>query len=135
MNVAPPLTPMEQAILGGNFGIKPHPDGKPWPKCCGKPGDDSDLFGGCKCFVRKPPDKESRLDRVLAGDPSMKFPSGFRPTSEEEYQKIVAETKQCIAENGRFFCVHRSTDDGFHRECAGWAAKFHPTTENLDGTR
>lgn len=99
-----PVTIAEQEALGLTT-LLPHPDGKPWGKCCGEKGDKL-----CMCLMRKPKNDQSRFDLIM-GEPTL---SSFAKNS------LVP----VVAENGRFFCVHRKTDDGFHRECAGWAAKF-----------
>ncbi len=92
-----PATKAEQDGLGGVL-IKPHPDGKPWSKCCIGPADDG---LSCQCFMRKPRLNRSRHDGT--------------------FYNQMAPLK---AENGRFFCDHRRTEDGYHRECAGWYAKI-----------
>lgn len=111
-----PLTEAELEMMTG-FNANPHPDDKPWDKCCGTKQD-------CLCAMRKVPagDRifgnpisaaENRVDFMLRSDD---------PRSQVE----KGQMKNIMAENGRFFCVHRKTDDGYHRECAGWAAKYHP---------
>lgn len=96
---AKPLTDDERQILGG-YDIKPHPDGKPWSKCCTGPYDTETK---CRCFMKKPKRNKSRFDLGWA---------------DGELGIRLKNLKQ------RFFCVHRETDDGYHRECAGWAAKI-----------
>jgi len=100
---AKPLTDMERDVLVPNK-IFPHPDGKAWTKCCIGPRDGE----FCRCFVRKPKGRKSRLDEHIEGD------------SHASWTDIALKL---IAAKGRFFCVHRK-DDGYHRECAGWFAKF-----------
>src|SRR5688572_5935380 len=91
----------------------PHPDEKPWVKCCTSkapgtiyPSPDDDY--SCQCLMKKPRNGQSRFDAHLDETGKSKFSS----------------VEELIKENGRFFCCHRKTDDGFHRECAGWAAKI-----------
>lgn len=95
-----PITETESVCVG-NQPLNPHPDGKPWTKCCRSLEDNSIQ---CQCFMKKPPANKSRFQIFV------NFGSGI--------------IKGLMTEKGRFFCVHRSTDDGFHRECAGWAAKI-----------
>ena len=82
-------------------GVKPHPDGKPWDKCCSSE-DDTDYF--CQCLMRKPHARNSRYEENWKTDPAF---------------MALKDT------GGRFFCCHRKTEDGFNRECAGWHAKFN----------
>ena len=96
-------------VLSPERKIVPHPDGKAWDKCCNSAdhpppsgGVDLDTESSCMCFMRKPRRGTSRFEK-------------FRHCS---------DTKQVMAEKGRFMCPHRMTDDGYHRECAGWAARF-----------
>lgn len=98
-----PLTENEKDALLG-YSIIPHPDGNPWTKCCGTQGDIN-----CMCLVRKPKNGPSRLDYILD-----KFSLHF----------CKPMLSQLLADKARFFCCHRKTEDGFHRECAGWAAKI-----------
>jgi len=86
--------------------LDPHPDGLAWDDCC-----TSDPKGhNVECFCRKINGK-SRFD-MYGGKNQKAFQNG-----------------------GRFFCVHRRTPDGFHRECGGWASLIGhekikpPTTE------
>lgn len=83
----------------------PHPDGKPWAKCCTSLSDNQ---AACQCYMKKPEVGPSRHDAMMLADGRSYFSS----------------INSLLAEKGRFFCVHRTTDDGFHRECAGWAAKI-----------
>lgn len=92
-----PITETEREAVF-HTPLAPHPDGQPWRSCCRGKYDNEQ---SCQCFMRKPRNAQSRHDLIPYG--------------------IVADLKK---ENGRFFCVHRRTDDGFYRECAGWAAKF-----------
>lgn len=94
-----PVTAAELTSVAGHK-LQPHPDGKPWGKCCTSPQDNN---FECQCFMKKPANNSSRY---------------------EEMCKFNTDVVQLVAEKGRFFCVHRKTDDGFHRECAGWAAKI-----------
>lgn len=91
------LTKTEQQAVGFTQ-LAPHPDGQPWSKCCRGRNDNE---YGCQCFMKKPRNAPSRNDSFA--------------------YSCVRDLK---AEGGRFFCIHRETTDGFHRECAGWAAKF-----------
>jgi hypothetical protein len=101
-----PLTEAEKATVTGYQGpeVTPHPDGKPWDKCCGDKNtlNSAGHANSCQCFMRKPRNAPSRFSNLASFD----------------------SVKALIKESGRFFCCHRTTDDGFHRECAGWAAKF-----------
>ena len=107
---AKPLTPEESdpAHYGQDLP-QPHPDGKPWDKCCTSIIDSP---SGCQCLMKRPQFAgKSRFTEIMAG--------GFGGSNQgKKALQSVIDTK------GRFFCVHRKTDDGFHRECAGWAAKF-----------
>lgn len=98
---AKPVTEAEKNALRG-LPFNPHPDGKPWDKCCGTKQDEQ-----CMCLIRKPKNGLSRYDRIFT-----------------EWAFAVVGVKQSLAilqqEQGRFFCVHR-LDEGFNRECAGWA--------------
>lgn len=83
----------------------PHPDGKAWPKCCrGHVIDD------------KPP-----LDCAF-----IKNQNGGARLRVNDASRIMAYDGQCMAKvkNTPFICAHRSTDDGYHRVCAGWDACF-----------
>lgn len=100
-----PLTEIEIAI-GDPFKFNQHPDGMPWQKCC--KGNSDDKYQ-CQCFMRKPEKAQSRHDESI----------NLNGTS--NYHSV----DQLKAEDGRFYCCHRTTSDGFHRECAGWAAKMH----------
>lgn len=101
------LATLAEAEAANNFKLKPHPDGKPWIKCCAGP-ELSGREGSCQCLMRKAADGKSRYENSLNADGMSNFYS----------------LNRLRTEMGRFFCVHRSTDDGFHRECAGWAAKI-----------
>jgi hypothetical protein len=67
--------------------------------------------------MRKPPNGSSRFD-TFGGENS---PTNF----------------DVIAKGGRFMCCHRMTEDGYHRECGGWYAKYgrhrNKTTEKSNG--
>lgn len=97
--MAEPLTQAERDALGP-FIVKPHPDGKPWDKCCGNKGDTE-----CMCLMRKPRNNPSRFTWLIGS----------------QWNQSVVHLMQT---KGRFFCCHRTTKDGYNRECAGWAAKF-----------
>lgn len=103
-----PVTETERKVIGFLMTPTPHPDGKPWGKCCGEANDTD-----CMCLMRKPRNEPSRFNKILKGL--------YNPVDADGLARLAME-------NGRFFCMHRKTDDGFHRECAGWAAKFHPET-------
>ena len=105
MTVAPP-TRLEVSTLGylGN-NIISHPDGKAWTKCC--TGNADNLDQECQCFMKRPRGKRSRF---MGGGLFNWF----------EDKRLV----EMVEKKARFFCVHRKTDDGYHRECAGWFAKF-----------
>jgi len=105
MNDVTKLTYAENHINGAG-NARPHPDGKPWDKCCSSE-DDTDYF--CQCFMKKPRKGTSRYERDVNG---RKYGRGIWPLVE-----------RLENEGGRFFCIHRKTDDGYHRECAGWFAK------------
>jgi hypothetical protein len=103
-----PVTAKELNILSG-WMVNPHPDGQPWAKCCGTKG-----LTSCTCLTRKPIIGRSRLEGIIADGTHFQGP----PLAE------------ALKAGDRFFCVHRSTDDGFHRECAGWAKlKGKPNAE------
>jgi hypothetical protein len=102
---------------GEKYNLAPHPDGKPWTKCCkfDDPSDEGELH--CQCLTRKPSSFMSRLN-ILNG--KGRLPAQRTLTANG---RLLTFTEH--AANGeRFFCVHRKTDDGFHRECAGWAALY-----------
>lgn len=102
------LTKAEKSICYG-YQIKPHPDGKPWAKCCESgPGSIGlkDTDSSCQCFMRKPKIGPSRYEGSLMHGSS--------------HYSYVDELRD---EKGRFFCAH-CTDGEYHRECAGWAAKI-----------
>lgn len=103
-----PLTQAEIDVLAP-FTANPHPDGKPWDKCCGVKGDTE-----CMCFTRKPKNAPSRFDQVFKANMRFWWPS----------ENAIKTVKALLAENGRFMCCHRKTEDGYNRECAGWAAKL-----------
>lgn len=93
----------------GNFKLHPHPDGKPWAKCCNGTGETGpDTNSSCQCFMKKPRNRKSRFEGSKKSNGSSSFPG----------------IDDLIREKGRFFCCHRLTEDGYHRECAGWAAKI-----------
>ncbi len=96
------VTDAEQKVLPNNL-LNPHPDGKPWDKCC---GTKSELV--CMCLMRKPTQEISRYQAIIAY---------ARPGGNSSGDLLALEK-----EGGRFFCVHR-TDEGYNRECAGWSAK------------
>ena len=102
--------------LYGRDGIRPHPDGLAWARCCIGP-EKYNPMGHCQCVMAKSKYdyQTSRADRILSGAEG--WPSLTKALA------ALRDTK------GRFFCNHRKTDDGYHRECAGWAAKItkHPT--------
>lgn len=102
------LTKIEQDAIDP-FTVRPHPDGKPWDKCCGTKGDTA-----CMCFTRKPRNAPSRYDLVMKVDQRHWTPS----------DRAIETIKALLAQKGRFFCCHRKTADGYNRECAGWAAKL-----------
>lgn len=88
-------------IIAADYRVgKPHPDGKPWTKCCSSQNDGA---FECQCFVKKPTLGRARLDNFLNCD------------------SVVDDL---IKAKGRFFCVHRTTPGGYYRECAGWFAKY-----------
>lgn len=117
------LTKLERQILDNDgklaASIKPHPDGKAWDTCC-RVGDknstfnphDSDSSTTCQCFVRKPPHNISRYEQFLVGLHDRSCPG------------MKTNLMAAASIKARFFCCHRTTDDGYHRECAGWAAKI-----------
>lgn len=107
----------------GGYNTVPHPDGKAWGTCCrsGGPkdlaairvfkianGGERDTDTTCQCFMRKPPKGKSRFDSYRNNQGGSAFD----------------HVDQLIKEKGRFFCCHRLTVDGYHRECAGWAARI-----------
>lgn len=100
-----PITQAEEVGCLG-YDINAHPDGKPWTKCC-TGLDTSGRLNTCQCLMRKPPGGDSRYDASLDTSGSSLF----------------LGLDQLKAEKGRFFCTHRK-DGEYHRECAGWAAKF-----------
>lgn len=111
---AKPLTKAESEALM-NLPIVPHPDGKPWDKCCGTNEKPSEKHIGCLCMMRRPANEPSRFTQILQ-----------RAENDSRYEKASCKAlEHLIQENGRFMCFHRKTEDGFHRECAGWAAKFN----------
>lgn len=83
----------------------PHPDGKPWPKCCrGGKIDDKDV----DCAFIRTQDGGARLS--------------IHERSNRSYDGCgLGATK---VRDIPFMCAHRSTDDGYHRVCAGWDACF-----------
>lgn len=87
---------------GQTGALDPHPDGKAWPKCCKGMSD-----GLCCAFVPNqyggPRINKKAKRRYFEGDGEI----GGKPVSSIP-----------------FMCVHRSTDDGYHRVCAGWDACF-----------
>lgn len=91
----------KEEVAACHLSGEPHPDGQPWGKCCGTKKDTS-----CMCLMRKPRDEKSRGDVLMGMD------GGWRTLDD------------LIKTGGRFFCVHRTTTDGYYRECAGWAARF-----------
>lgn len=95
-------TEVEKQACG--YDVKPHPDGQPWTKCC-KANDDTTTC--CQCFMKKPKAAPSRYEK-------------HRSQTPHDYPSIDS----LEAEGGRFFCMHRLTEDGFNRECAGWFAKI-----------
>lgn len=103
-----PVTQAEQDALS-THKLNPHPDGKPWVKCCRDSKRDNDR--SCQCFMKKPRGRPSRFEYFIRWN---------SPVAKKVRE--LAETRQ------RFFCVHRKDGD-YHRECAGWAAKFK-TGEN-----
>lgn len=120
-----PLTPLENKLVKGHQynSIKPHPDGQPWTKCCGTKGT---VESGCMCLMRKPTAGSSRYENILNGTGMYQYMD--RVTIRDAAEKLI----KAAAKNDRFFCCHRTTDDGYHRECAGWAAKFHKPTEKSE---
>ena len=95
-----PLVGSELDLNRGSIDPMPHPDGQPWVKCC-KGVMDNDQH--CQCFMKKPTNNISRC---------------------EEFAGHADVAESMTNGQDRFFCVHRKTDDGYHRICAGWAAKF-----------
>ena len=121
-----PLTEAEEnAIYDYPGTVNPHPDGQPWPRCCGQKNDKSlsEQAGsggfGCQCVMRKPPGKPSRCDIIMQGGSAVMSNGTLVDVSDAHHRLIALHD-----EKGRFFCVHRKTDDGYHRECAGWYAKY-----------
>lgn len=90
-----PITEAEQRAVSG-YHINQHPDGQPWPGCCGSKGGTQ-----CQCLMRKPKNSSSRFS----------------------WLKDLSTLSRLLAEKGRFFCIHRK-DGEYHRECGGWAAKI-----------
>lgn len=108
-----PLTQTEITAIC-NSVVLPHPDGQPWTKCCGDKANNED---GCMCLMRKPKNGRSRYTKGMTELKS--------PQMAPEIRSGWISLENLRKEGGRFFCVHRTTEDGFHRECAGWAAKFN----------
>lgn len=96
-----PMTPLEVRAVGSQ-ALTLHPDGEPWTKCCSAPTDKIS-HEHCQCLMRK----------------NRHNPKGSRHDYGKFY--VLDELK---AAGGRFICCHRTTKDGYYRECAGWAAKF-----------
>ncbi len=106
-----PLTQAELDIVP--IRPNPHPDGHPWAKCCGTKTDVN-----CMCLMRKPKNEPSRFRKMLDNLYQ------FNPFSQNALSQIARrKLLKCVAEKGRFFCIHRM-DGEYHRECAGWAAKI-----------
>lgn len=82
----------------------PHPDGQAWPKCC------RDAVIGCDkrvdCAFIRNQEYGARLNKK---NPVSYVGNGI-------HGKSSASTP--------FVCVHRKTEDGYHRICAGWDACF-----------
>src|SRR5580765_1332826 len=108
------MTPFEEKVHADiSVPIHPHPDNKPWTKCCrfnehveprmkidGPQCKEDDR--NCQCFCRKNDYGKSRKDI-------------FMEAHHSEFHRLLKE-------GGRCYCCHRTTPDGYHRECAGWAA-------------
>ncbi len=97
----------------------PHPDGKPWPKCCGSKdhkGPGVDPADYC-AFRRNEPDPWSRSYNQARC--CLTKPTG----SLDEYIKNGGVP-------GRFMCMHRQ-DGGYLRVCAGWHACFGKRWQEL----
>lgn len=104
---AKPLTAGEQLLFAQIEPVIPHPDGKPWPKCCASSGEAKDS-SACQCFCKKPRNStRSRFGFFMAG---------------RRGDYWVERLQNVLNSGGRFMCCHRKTDDGYFRECAGWAA-------------
>jgi hypothetical protein len=96
--------PWKARDLAGNEVI-PHPDGQPWKKSCGdKNHRKGDPIRGYDWWCAYRRNQEGNTARC-----SIKHPANPHPIADEE----------------RFFCVHRQTEDGFHRVCAGWHCCHH----------
>lgn len=95
----------QRGMHGQPLSHHPHPDGKAWPKCCKNVGGlDGKL---CCAFV-----------------PNQEF--GPRLTKKEGARELVYTpgSSSGRVDKTPFVCVHRTTDDGYHRVCAGWDACF-----------
>lgn len=88
--------------------LSPHPDGKAWPKCCKDLPCEANSEGKVSCAFVHNQEYGARLD-INKGDDTRMYSAGT-PLAR------VNETP--------FMCVHRKTDDGYHRVCAGWDACF-----------
>lgn len=89
--------------------LSPHPDGQAWPKCCKELPYNPALTGGSTiscAFVHMQP-HGARL-------------SAQRGSLVTSYDSMGSH----VVKYTPFMCVHRTTEDGHHRVCAGWDACF-----------
>lgn len=113
-----PITEAETTAVC-NTAVVPHPDGQPWPKCC---GDKKTEQSQCTCLMRKPRYGRPRYAIIMD---MLARPRTYGITSDQEPAITSGKALERLqSEGGRFFCVHRM-DGKYHRECAGWAAKFN----------
>jgi len=94
---AEPLDTSERFLIGEHGSSKrvvPHPDGMPWPKCCGTKAN-------CQCAYRRATSGATRMATCCS---------------------FLSTTKTVLDHGGRFICVHRTTPEGYYRVCAGFAA-------------
>lgn len=101
---AKPLTDTEKVLMHGFWrDINPHPDNKAWSKCC-RP--ENRAFGNEKndpqCFCRR---------------------NALNGKARRDWAIFRDRADKVAAEGGRFFCAHQKTEDGYHRECGGWAKR------------
>lgn len=86
--------------------INLHPDGQPWTKCCGCKENNAETgympFEWC-AYRRNGEDKSARVRKLTL---------------------INGVETRHYHHGGRFVCAHRTTEEGFHRVCAGWHNVF-----------
>jgi hypothetical protein len=86
--------------------LSPHPDGKAWPKCC--KGVFHQSTGLVSCAFVPNQIGGARL---------------YKDTGDRRYA-LEGPVGRSQVQDTPFMCCHRSTDDGYHRVCAGWDACF-----------